>query len=102
MIGNTLVYHITHADELAIFPPSRANMCPNYGINFDVKYNAKKSVIMICKNKEDKDLEFPDFYLSEHVISVVDKTKYLGHFITNQMTDDDDVYRQRRVLYAQG
>ncbi len=45
-----------------------------------------------------------DFYLSEHVISVCDKTKYLGHFITNQMTDDDDdddMYRQRRVLCAQ-
>ena len=26
---------------------------------------------------------------------------YLGHFITDQMYDDDDMFRQRRTLYAQ-
>lgn len=107
MIGNTLVNHIMYADDLAIFSPSSAgfqqllNICSVYGVKFDVKYNDKKSVVMICRTKEDRDLTFPAFYLSEHVLSVSDKTKYLGHFITDQMYDDDDMYRQRRMLYAQ-
>ena len=30
------------------------------------------------------------------------KVKYLGHIICNDLTDDDDMMRQRRQLYAQG
>ena len=56
---------------------------------------------MICRTKGDKDLCFPSFYLSEQLLSVCSKTKYLGHIITDQVFDDDDMYRQRRVLYAQ-
>ena len=29
------------------------------------------------------------------------ETKYLGHFITNDLSDDRDIFRQRRKLYAQ-
>lgn len=56
---------------------------------------------MICKTKGDKDLIFPSFYLSGQALIVSSKTKYLGHIITDQMCDDDDIYRQRRMLYAQ-
>ena len=29
------------------------------------------------------------------------KCKYLGHIINNNLTDDDDIARQKRCLYAQ-
>ncbi len=32
---------------------------------------------------------------------VSNKVKHLGHFITDKMTDDDDIYRQRCEIYAQ-
>ena len=35
-------------------------------------------------------------------IGEVAKVKYLGHVITNGMTDDADMMRQRRQLYALG
>ena len=56
---------------------------------------------MICRTKGDKDLSFPSFYLSNQVLSICSKAKYLGHVITDQLSDDDDLYRQRRILYAQ-
>ena len=56
---------------------------------------------MICRTREDKGLCFPSFYLSGQVLAVCDKAKYLGHIITDQLSDDDDLYRQRRMLYAQ-
>ena len=28
--------------------------------------------------------------------------KYLGHYITDDLSDDDDINRQRRTLFAQG
>ena len=96
-----------YADDLAIISPSSAgfqellNVCSDYGLKFDVRYNAKKSVVLICRCKGYKDLCFPDFYLSGQKLSVCGKTKYLGHFITDRLCDDDDIVRQCRILYAQ-
>lgn len=39
--------------------------------------------------------------MSDNNLSVCNKVKYLGHIITEQMTDDEDIYRQRRMLYVQ-
>lgn len=107
MIGPNLVNHFMYADDLAILSPSSAgfqqllNVCSDYGLKYDVKYNAEKSVVLICRTKGDKELCFPDFCLSGQRLSVCRKTKYLGHFITDQLSDDEDIYRQCRILYAQ-
>ncbi len=107
MLGNTTVNHYMYADDLVVFSPSSAgfqqllNICSDYGIRYDVQYNTKKSVAMICRTKDHRDLNFPDFYLSGQVLNVCTIVKYLGHFINNEMSDDDDMYRQRRKLYAQ-
>ena len=106
-VGNSIVNHLMYADDLAVLSPSSLgfqqllNVCSEYGVAFDVKYNAKKSVVMICRTRGDKDLSFPSFYLAGQALSVCSKAKYLGHVITDQMSDDDDLYRQRRILYAQ-
>ena len=44
---------------------------------------------------------FPSFHLSGLVLPVCSKTKYLGHVITDDMADDEDMNRQRRILYMQ-
>ena len=106
-VGNTLINHLMYADDLVIISPSSAgfqellNVCTDYGANFDVKYNVKKSVAMVCRTREDKDLSLPSFYLAGQELPVRCKCKYLGHVITEQMNDDDDLFRQRRTLYAQ-
>ena len=42
------------------------------------------------------------FTVNGSIIGESDKVKYLGHIICNDMSDDDDMMRQRRQLYAQG
>ena len=107
LIGNALINNFMYADDLAIVSPSSAgfqqllNICSSYGVESDVLYNAKKSVILICRTKEDQKLNFPVFYLSGHAINVSSSCKYLGHIINDKMEDDADMYRQRRMLYAQ-
>ena len=44
----------------------------------------------------------PVFTVNGSIIGESDKVKYLGHIICNDMSDDDDMMRQRRQLYAQG
>ncbi len=106
MTGDTPVNHIMYTDDLVIFCPSSAglqllNVCSVYYVNHDIKYNAIRTVVLICRTKEDKCLKFPDFKLSDNNLEVRKKVKYLGHFITEQMTDDDDIYRQCCKMYVQ-
>ena len=44
----------------------------------------------------------PSYAVNDTVIGEVAKVKYLGHVIANDMTDDADMMRQRRQLYALG
>ena len=45
---------------------------------------------------------FPEFRLCGEKLQVCREIKYLGHFFADDMRDDRDMARQRRVLYAQG
>ena len=40
-------------------------------------------------------------HLNNHSLPYTTKCKYLGHIINNNLTDDDDIARQKRCLYAQ-
>ena len=83
-----------YADDLSLISPSSSgfqqllNICSNYGLDFDIKYNAKKSMVLICRTKDDLELKFPDFYLSGQTICVAKSAKYLGHIITDTLEDD--------------
>lgn len=107
MIGGILVNHIMYADDLVVFSPSSPglqqllNICSGYGFKYDIKYNANKSNVMICRTKEDKNLKFPVFELSDKSLTVSGKVKYLGHFITEYLTDNEDIERQHRMMYIQ-
>ena len=106
-VGSTIINHLMYADDLVILCPYSAGLqqllrvCSQYGSDCDIIYNAKKSNIMIIRSKEDSKLSFPVFFLSGTALKVCDEVKYLGHYLTNDLSDDRDIYRQRRMLYAQ-
>lgn len=99
MTGGTLVNHLMYADNLVTFSPSSAglqeilNICSDYGVEFDLKYNSSKSVVLICRTKQDKWLKFPVLKLANYYLEVCKKIKYIGHCITDDM-NEDDIYRQ--------
>ncbi len=66
-------------------------ICSYYGIEFDVKFNSKTSHVMFVKTKEDRQLVFPQFLLSGKVLNVCNKVTYLGHFCTDDLSDDADI-----------
>ena len=107
MMGDTLINHFMYADDLSIISPCSSgfqqllNICTNYGLDFNIKYNAKKSMVLICRAKGDGELRFPNFHLSGQTICVVKSAKYLGHILTDTLEDDEDMARQRRMLYLQ-
>ncbi len=108
VIGDSLNNHLMYADDLVILSPYSSGLqqllrvCSNYGVQHDIVFNMKKSVVMILKTKEDRKQKFPSFYLGDQILNVVNKIKYLGHIIRDDLNDDDDdVQRQYYKLYGQ-
>ena len=56
---------------------------------------------MVVRTREDRHSTFPTFLLSGAVLSVCNEITYLGHIISDDLSNDMDIYRQRRKLYAQ-
>ena len=48
-----------------------------------------------------KGCTIPTFKLNGIVLQVVVSHKYIGHYITDYLSDDDDINRQRRTLFVQ-
>ena len=107
LVGNTAVNHLMYADDLVLLCPYSAGLqqmlkvCSQYGLDHDIKYNAKKSHIMIVRSAGDRKSTFPTFSLADSPLAVCEETKYLGHVISNDWSDDKDLYRQRCKIYAQ-
>ena len=40
--------------------------------------------------------------LNDEILTRVNKYKYLGHVLTEDLSDDDDMARQYKRIYAQG
>jgi len=105
--SNTLTNHLMYADDLVIICPYSAGLqqllkvCSQYGADFNIKYNASKSNVMIVRTKEDRNLVFPVFFLSGTALKVCEEIKYLGHHIANDLSDDKDINRQCRKIYGQ-
>ena len=108
LVGNALINHLMYADDLVILCPCSSGLqqlfriCSQYGIDFDIKYNVKKMNIMVVRSREDRKFVFTDFFPSDiwHW-QVCNVAKYLGHYITDDLSDDRDIYRQCRKLHAQ-
>ena len=73
-----------------------------FRIKHDIKYNSTKSNVTIFSCKKFKDTHIPNFLLNGETLPRVSKYKYLGHIITEDLCDNDDMSRQYKIIYAQG
>lgn len=105
--NGVIINHLMYADDLVLFVPSSAGLCKllriceQIGISHDIRYNSKKSAIMIIRSKLLKDSVLPEFTLCNETLKVVHVTKYLGHFLSDDLSDDADISRQIRKVYIQ-
>ena len=106
--GGTVVNHLMYADDIVLLSPSATGLClllhvcGKYGLDHDIRFNSKKSAVIIFRNSSVKDYSFPSFEMNGESIKEVPFVKYLGHVISADMKDDLDIMRQCRQLYAQG
>ena len=108
VMGEFIINHLLYADDIVLVSPSSAGLkkllavCEKFGDDNDILFNANKSAIMFFKSSYIPNFKIPTFSLNDNDINVVDTFKYLGHFISKNLSDKEDIERQRKKLYAQG
>ena len=103
------VNHIIYADDICLISPSFSGMqklldiCGNVGTHLSIKFNPIKSVSMVFLPKRYKKI-MPEFDLILHGTRLifVKSTTYLGHVISNDLSDENDMLKTRRSIYAKG
>ena len=77
------------------------NIWANYGLENDILFNRSKPVCMMVK-PSDRKHSTPLMYLNGVALDYVDRVKYLGVLLSQDMKDDADnfMYRHLRSFYA--
>ena len=105
--GNVIIDHLMlilcmlMSDDLVILAPSVAGLSKLLRI-CEFVFNQKKSASLYVISKMLKGAHLPNVYLNGVLVEQVDSVKYLGHFLTNELSDDIDIRRQCRVLNVRG
>ena len=75
------------------------NVCSKFGIENDILFNRNKSVCMVV-NHSDRKNSTPLMYLNGIALEYVDRVRYLGVLLSQDMKDDADMSRHLRSFYA--
>ena len=105
-LGKIMVNHLAYADDLVILSPSAKglqkllNICSEYGEEPDIMFNHKKTEYMYFPVKGRPLINVPKVFLNLHLLQWVTKYKYLGTILTDDLSDDSNMLRQRGTCYA--
>ncbi|XP_045502143.1 uncharacterized protein LOC123699266 [Colias croceus] len=103
-IDGVCMNNISYADDMVLLSPSIGalrrllKICESYAVAHGLKYNAKKSEIMIFRPDNKRYTFVPNFTLSGTALNKVEQFKYLGHWVTEDLKDSVDIERERRAL----
>jgi hypothetical protein len=111
-IGLCFVGALAYADDLVLLAPSANAMrcmlqiCDNYAAQYNVLFNAEKSKCLRCHpigaaNQTLLSDPNPSFYIGSQLIEFVDKWPHLGHIISNDCDDMDDMLSKKSSLIGQ-
>jgi hypothetical protein len=96
--------NISYADDMVLLSASVSGLrelifvCEAYARDHNLKYNTKKSELMIFKSGTKCPTDVPPLTLDGMVLRRVHNCRYLGHVVTDDLKDDADIERERRAL----
>ncbi|KAL0894745.1 hypothetical protein ABMA27_013279 [Loxostege sticticalis] len=106
-IDGVCVNNISYADDMVLLSPSSAalrkmlKICESYAVAQGLKYNAIKSEFMFFKPESPHHKRYtnvPHLTLFGTPLKSVETFKYLGHWVTEDLNDNQDIERERRSL----
>ncbi|XP_026314329.1 uncharacterized protein LOC113226036 [Hyposmocoma kahamanoa] len=102
-VEGVCVKNISYADDMVLLSPSIGalkrllHICERYAVAHGLKYNVSKSELMVFKVGS-KTHTVPRLTLAGSPLKTVTKFKYLGHWVTDNFSDNLDIERERRSL----
>ena len=103
-LGTKVVNHLIYVDDLLLFTPSGKGLqtlfdcCYIYGCEYDVQFNASKSLIMYFDSRNANFAR--EITLGRTKLNFSTSCKYLGHVICNDLSDEADIQAKVRLIYA--
>lgn len=102
-LGDVPANHVCYADDMVLLSPSvkglrkLIKLCESYAEDHNMTYNAKKTEFMVFRWGGTEHNILP-VKINGTTLTQAHKVKYLGHIIKSDLTDDDDIERQRRSI----
>ncbi|XP_063391336.1 uncharacterized protein LOC134676881 [Cydia fagiglandana] len=103
-VDGVCINNISYADDMVLLSPSISalqkmlHICESYAEVHGLKYNADKSEFMVFKAGTKTYLDVPPVRLYGAPLKQVQQFKYLGHWVTDDLSDNLDIERERRAL----
>jgi hypothetical protein len=110
-VGNNFVGALAYADDIVLLAPSASalrimlSICDKYANEYSIVFNASKSKCLVVLPGNRRCLfDFVrncTFYVGDNPIEYVESFVHLGHVITNQLVDNDDILKRRNDFVGQ-
>lgn len=103
-VDGICVNNISYADDMVLLSPSINSMtnllriCEGYAGAHGLRYNVKKSEILVFKAGTKTYPITPQLKLCGSPLNQVTSFKYLGHWVSEDLRDSLDIERERRAL----
>ncbi|KAL0850890.1 hypothetical protein ABMA28_006799 [Loxostege sticticalis] len=104
-VGGVCINNISYADDMVLLSPSIGalrkllHMCEEYAVSHGLRYNSLKSEFMVFQaGAAGRQRSLPSVTLGGTDLKRVHQFKYLGHWVTDSLSDSVDVERERRAL----
>ena len=108
-VGGMLINTLAYADDIVLLAPSWRALQKLIDVLFvhstkiDMLCNTQKSVCMVFNPRDRNKLvstSYPNFTLGSSLLQFASAFKYLGHMITNDLSDDTDIEREVRNMFV--
>lgn len=103
-IDGICINNLSYADDMVLLSPSISalrrllHICETYAAAHGLRYNSKKSELLVFKAGSKSYSSVPPVNLCGTPLNRVQKFKYLGHWVTEDLSDSVDIERERRAL----
>ena len=74
--------------------------CEKYALEYGIKFNENKTVVLNFKGYQFKARPSALLYLNGSIMKTETSYKYMGHIIDNNLNDNKDIERQLRNFYG--